>query len=43
LQREQEGIRSKLAMENRGLSWDDTRQMPFTNRVYIIAIFSINQ
>ncbi|ESW25071.1 hypothetical protein PHAVU_003G004800 [Phaseolus vulgaris] len=31
--KEQEGIKSKLAMENRGLSWDDTRQMPFTSRV----------
>jgi len=34
LQKEQEGIKNKLAMENRGLSWDDTRQMPFTSRVY---------
>ncbi|KAG4944864.1 hypothetical protein GYH30_026441 [Glycine max] len=31
--KEQEGIKNKLAMENRGLSWDDTRQMPFTSRV----------
>ncbi|CAJ1932967.1 unnamed protein product [Sphenostylis stenocarpa] len=31
--KEQEGIKSKLAMENRGLSWEDTRQMPFTSRV----------
>ncbi|KAL2339396.1 hypothetical protein Fmac_007336 [Flemingia macrophylla] len=31
--KEQEGIKNKLAIENRGLSWDDTRQMPFTTRV----------
>ncbi|KAF1869599.1 hypothetical protein Lal_00017174 [Lupinus albus] len=31
--REQQGIKSKLATENRGLSWDDTRHMPFTTRV----------
>ncbi|XP_061357226.1 abscisic acid 8'-hydroxylase 2-like [Gastrolobium bilobum] len=31
--REHEGIKSKLAMENRGLSWDDTRHMPLTTRV----------
>ncbi|KAE9615785.1 putative (+)-abscisic acid 8'-hydroxylase [Lupinus albus] len=33
MKREQQGIKSKLATENRGLSWDDTRHMPFTTRV----------
>ncbi|XP_054811670.1 abscisic acid 8'-hydroxylase 2 isoform X2 [Prosopis cineraria] len=31
--KEQEEIRSKLVEENRGLTWDDTRRMPFTSRV----------
>ncbi|KAL2488934.1 Abscisic acid 8'-hydroxylase 2 [Forsythia ovata] len=31
--REQEGIQCKLAGENRGLTWDDTRQMFVTSRV----------
>ncbi|XP_024028093.1 abscisic acid 8'-hydroxylase 2 isoform X2 [Morus notabilis] len=30
---EQEGIRSKLLEENRGLTWEDTRRMPLTTRV----------
>ncbi|GMN24114.1 hypothetical protein TIFTF001_000413 [Ficus carica] len=32
--REQEGIRSKLLEENRGLTWEDTRRMPLTSRVF---------
>ncbi|XLR49300.1 hypothetical protein S83_033960, partial [Arachis hypogaea] len=31
--KEHEGIKSKTAQQNRGLSWDDTRQMPLTTRV----------
>ncbi|KAJ6309858.1 hypothetical protein OIU76_014740 [Salix suchowensis] len=31
--REQEGIRSKIAEANRGLTWEDTRRMPLTSRV----------
>ncbi|CAL5207898.1 unnamed protein product [Lathyrus oleraceus] len=31
--KEHEGIKNKLIKENRGLSWEDTRQMPFTTRV----------
>ncbi|KAG6631431.1 abscisic acid 8'-hydroxylase 2 isoform X1 [Carya illinoinensis] len=31
--REQEGIQRKLFEENRGLTWEDTRQMPLTGRV----------
>ncbi|KEH40924.1 putative (+)-abscisic acid 8'-hydroxylase [Medicago truncatula] len=31
--KEQEEIRSKVSRESRGLSWEDTRQMPFTSRV----------
>ncbi|WJX45061.1 (+)-abscisic acid 8'-hydroxylase [Trifolium repens] len=30
---EHEGIKKKLIMENRRLSWDDTRQMPLSGRV----------
>ncbi|KAI4334544.1 hypothetical protein L6164_019224 [Bauhinia variegata] len=30
---EQEGIKSQLDQENRCLTWDDTRRMPFTTRV----------
>ncbi|KAI4322127.1 hypothetical protein L6164_021847 [Bauhinia variegata] len=30
---EQEGIKSQLDKENRGLTWDDTRRMTFTTRV----------
>ncbi|MCI06797.1 abscisic acid 8'-hydroxylase, partial [Trifolium medium] len=30
---EHEGIKKKLVMENRGLTWDDTRQMPLSGRV----------
>ncbi|KAK4779780.1 hypothetical protein SAY87_015886 [Trapa incisa] len=33
--REQEAIRSKMDQEDRGLSWEDTRQMPLTNRVIL--------
>ncbi|XP_057453197.1 abscisic acid 8'-hydroxylase 2-like [Lotus japonicus] len=33
LQEEQQGIRNKLAIENRGLTWDDTRQMSLSGRV----------
>jgi len=38
LQREQEGIRSKIVEANRGLTWDDTRRMPLTSRVQISII-----
>ncbi|KAL1338967.1 hypothetical protein HN51_033548 [Arachis hypogaea] len=31
--KEHEGIKIKTAQQNRGLSWDDTRQMPLTTRV----------
>ncbi|CAI8605280.1 unnamed protein product [Vicia faba] len=31
--KEHERIRNKLVNENRGLSWEDTRQMPFSTRV----------
>ncbi|KAM7258671.1 hypothetical protein ACFE04_014412 [Oxalis oulophora] len=33
VKREQEIIRVKIIEENRSLTWDDTRQMPLTNRV----------
>ncbi|XP_004505813.2 abscisic acid 8'-hydroxylase 2-like [Cicer arietinum] len=33
LTKEQQQIQNKLAKESRGLSWEDTRQMPFTSRV----------
>lgn len=41
LQREQEDIRRKIIEENRGLTWDDTRSMPLTQRVNIIVDFFI--
>ncbi|GAU25938.1 hypothetical protein TSUD_16760 [Trifolium subterraneum] len=31
--KEHEAIKNKLVKENRGLTWEDTRQMPFTSRV----------
>ncbi|CAK8570804.1 unnamed protein product [Lathyrus sativus] len=31
--KEHEGIKNNLVKENRGLSWEDTRQMPLTTRV----------
>ncbi|KAH7838843.1 hypothetical protein Vadar_031861 [Vaccinium darrowii] len=31
--REQEEIRARIVEANRGLTWDDTRKMPFTSRV----------
>ncbi|TKY67754.1 Abscisic acid 8'-hydroxylase 2 [Spatholobus suberectus] len=31
---EHERIKSKLAIENRGLTWDDTKQMPLSGRVF---------
>ncbi|KAL1338966.1 abscisic acid 8'-hydroxylase 2 isoform X2 [Arachis hypogaea] len=33
IKKEHEGIKIKTAQQNRGLSWDDTRQMPLTTRV----------
>jgi (+)-abscisic acid 8'-hydroxylase len=37
--REQFSIRQKIKKENRRISWEDTRKMPLTTRVYTISIY----
>lgn len=39
MQREQEGIRSKIVEGTEGLTWDDTRRMPLTMRVNLFLNF----
>lgn len=36
LQKEQIEVRQRLIEANRGLMWEDTRNMPFTNRVSFV-------